>query len=79
MVVVYPILLPFLFVFFRDVVFLQRWVGIFAIIFASSDVDYVPYGMGVQFIMISEEDRDSIASFVLNQQAMAAFTKLQYI
>ena len=46
---------------------------------ASSDVDYGPYGMGVQFIIISDEDRESIASFVLNQQAMEAFTKLQYI
>jgi len=46
---------------------------------ASSDVDYGPYGMGVQFIIISEEDRESIASFVLNQQAMEAFTKLQYL
>jgi hypothetical protein len=46
---------------------------------ASSDFDYGPYGMGVQFIIISEEDRESIASFVLNQQAMEAFTKLQYL
>ena len=34
---------------------------------ASSDVDYGPYGMGVQFIIISDEDRESIANFVLNQ------------
>jgi c-di-GMP-binding flagellar brake protein YcgR len=46
---------------------------------AGYDVEYGPYGMGVQFIVISEEDRESIASFVLNQQAMEAFTKLQYI
>ena len=46
---------------------------------ASSDVDYGPYGMGVQFIIISGEDLERIASFVLNQQAMEAFTKLQYI
>jgi hypothetical protein len=31
---------------------------------ASSDVDYGPYGMGVQFIMISEEDRELILSRV---------------
>ena len=31
---------------------------------ASSDVDYGPYGMGVQFIMISEEDRKLILSGV---------------
>ena len=34
---------------------------------ASSGVDYGPYGMGVQFIIISDEDRESIANFVLNQ------------
>ena len=31
---------------------------------ASSDVDYGPYGTGVQFIMISEEDRKLILSRV---------------
>ena len=31
---------------------------------ASSDVDYGPYGMGVQFIIISDEDRDLILSRV---------------
>ena len=31
---------------------------------ASSDVDYEPYGMGVQFIIISDEDRDLILSRV---------------
>ena len=31
---------------------------------ASSDVDYGPYGMGVQFIMISEKDRKLILSGV---------------
>jgi hypothetical protein len=46
---------------------------------AGSDVDYGPYGTGVHFIIISEEDRESIASFILNQQAMESFTKLQYI
>lgn len=34
-IVFYPILLPLLFVIFRDVAFFQQWVGIFAFVFAG--------------------------------------------